>query len=58
VFEAAKAAGEQNRTQAFANDERERWRGTDLWRARQGATPVPPLFYHVPIYYLNAGIGI
>jgi hypothetical protein len=34
VFEAAKAASEQERKQATAVDERERWRGIDLWRAR------------------------
>ena len=34
VFEAAKAASEQDRTHASLDDERERWRVIDLWRAR------------------------
>ena len=34
VFDAAKAASEQDRAQASTDRERERWRGIDLWRAR------------------------
>lgn len=34
VYEAAKAASEQDREHASQDQERERWRGVDLWRAR------------------------
>lgn len=34
VFGATKADSEQHRAQASTDRERERWRGTDLWRAR------------------------
>ena len=34
VFEAAKAASEQERAHSALDGERERWRGIDLWRAR------------------------
>jgi hypothetical protein len=34
VFDAAKAASEQARAHTSLDDERERWRGIDLWRAR------------------------
>jgi hypothetical protein len=34
VFDAAKAASEQERAHSALDGERERWRGIDLWRAR------------------------
>lgn len=34
VFEEAKAASERHRVDASLDQDRERWRGIDLWRAR------------------------